>query len=368
MLEFAIATPWDAGFLRDIAALNRTHTHTRISEIFGSHRTSITGGGRPSFRLPDVSAERFEQHVREARESGLRFNYTMNSPSLAGREEEPEWLRRLSGFLEYLAGCGVDKLTVAHPFLLKFVGREFPSFGLTVSLIAGVDSVARAREYERLGVEVINLDPFTINRDFETLRAIRGAVRCKLEVYANIACLDRCPSRHAHYLHSGQASRDSREGGSPDLDQDSFLRRCSRSFLAEPSEFLRSPFIRPEDVHVYRDLGIDIVKLADRTEPAEILARTARAYCEEKYEGNLFELIFRRGKKFRAGVAASHPEARSLEVPIVIDNQALDRIGFIERIGELRGEEREEFYRSAAEKIVEYTDPQAIDQWKRLLQ
>ena len=101
--------------------------------------------------------------------------------------------------------------------------------------------------------------------------------------------------------------------------------------FAEPIEFLRSPFIRPEDVHVYRELGIDIVKLADRSEPAEALARTARAYCEEKYEGNLFELIFRRGRKFRAGIAWSHPEARDLDVPIVIDNQALDRIGFIER-------------------------------------
>jgi len=364
MLEFAIATPWDDAFLGDIAELNRAHSHSRIGEIFGSHRTSITGGGRPAFRLPDVTAERFEQHVRQTKKLDLRFNYTMNSPSFEGREQEPEWRRKLFDFLEYLAGCGVDKLTIAHPLLLKLVKREFPNFGLTVSLIAGVDSVPRAREYEELGVEVINLNPFTINRNFEALRAIRDAVRCKLEVYANIACLADCPSRDAHYMHSGQASR---EGGSPDLDQDSFLRGCSKTFLEEPSEFLRSPFIRPEDVHVYRDLGIDIVKLADRTEPAAILSRTARAYCREKYEGNLFELIFRRGKKFRAGIASSHPEARELDVPIVIDNQALDRIGFIERIVELRGEELEEFYRSAAEKIVEYTDPQAIDQWRRLL-
>jgi collagenase-like PrtC family protease len=288
----------------------------------------------------------------------------MNAPDIGGREHDPEWRRELFRLLEYLAGCGVDKLTIAHPSLMKLVVREFPDFGLNVSLIAGVDSVSRAREYEKLGVEVINVDPFTINRDFEALRAIRDAVQCKLEVYANIACLDRCPSREAHYRHSARASR---EDGDPSLDQDSFLRVCSRTFLANPVEFLRSPFIRPEDVRVYRDLGIELVKLADRTEPAEVLLRTARAYCEERFEGNLFDLIFRRGKKFRAGVASTHPEARDLEVPIVIDNRALDRIGFIERIGELRGEELEEFYRSAAAEIVTYTDPRVIDQWRRIL-
>jgi len=72
--------------------------------------------------------------------------------------------------------------------------------------------------------------------------------------------------------------------------------------------------------------------LADRTEPAETLLQTARIYCEERYGGNLFELIFRRGKKFHAAVASTHPEALRLTVPIEIDNQVLNKLGFGEKI------------------------------------
>ena len=142
---------------------------------------------------------------------------------------------------------------------------------------------------------------------------------------------------------------------------------CSGRLLTEPVELLRSPFIRPEDLHVYDELGMDIIKLADRTESAETLMQTARAYAAERYEGNLFQLIFRRGKKFRAGIAASLPQYRDLAVPVVIDNQALDRMDFIEQIKTLTGDELEAFYHRAVEHAVSFPDPDIIDTWKQIL-
>ena len=89
--------------------------------------------------------------------------------------------------------------------------------------------------------------------------------------------------------------------------EDPFLMRCSQSFLSEPMEFLRSPFIRPEDVSVYRKTGINVIKLSDRTEATGFLLRTARAYAGERYDGNLFDLIFRGGRKIRAGLGFVQP-------------------------------------------------------------
>ena len=240
-LQFSIATSWSDALLHELVSLNRAHRRTCFSEIYGAHRTSITGHGRPAYRLPQVDPDVFERHVRCARQLGLRFNYVMNAPGFGGREQDPGWLREVSNFLQYLAGCGVSGVTIAHPFLLQFVKREFPDFRLNVSLIAGVDTVAAARKFEDLGVDVINLNPFTINRDFDALRGIRRAVRCELELYANIACLDHCPRRVAHYEYSGRASQ---ETGNPEVKQDPFLMRCSYTFLSEPVEFLRSPFIQ----------------------------------------------------------------------------------------------------------------------------
>jgi collagenase-like PrtC family protease len=303
--------------------------------------------------------------VGAARQLGLRFNYVMNAPDFGGRDQEPGWWQEVSRFLEYLSDCGVSGVTITHPTLLQFVKREFPDLRVNASLIAGVDTVGAARKFEDLGVDVINLNPFTINRDFEALRAIRRGVRCGLELYANIPCLDHCPRRVAHYEYSGRASQ---ETGNPEVQQDPFLMRCSYTFLSEPVEFLRSPFIRPEDVSAYREVGIDILKLSDRTESTEFLLATARAYAEGKFDGNLFDLIFRSGRKIRSGLGFAQPGLNAREIPVIIRNPVLDELGFIGRIQKLRGAELMEFYRTAAARAVEFGDPATIVGWRDVLQ
>lgn len=363
--HFSIATSWDDALLERLVALNREHPRACFSEVYGAHRTSITGHGRPAYRLPQVDPEVFERHVRRALELGLRFNYVMNAPDFGGRENDPDWQREVYRWLEYLAGCRVSGVTISHPALMQLVKREFPDFRINVSVIAGVDTAAEARRFEDMGVDVINLNPFTINRDFAALHAIRQAVRCELELYANIPCLDHCPRRDRHYQYSGRASQNS---GGAAVTQDPFLMHCSYAFLSDPVEFLRSPFIRPEDIPAYRDVGIDIIKLSDRTEATAFLLQTARAYAEERYEGNLFDLIFRSGRKIQAGLGWVQPGIPRREIPVVIKNSVLNELGFIGQIKKLRGSELADFYRAAAARAVLYTKPEAIDEWRRVLQ
>jgi collagenase-like PrtC family protease len=364
-LQYAIPTNWSEALLEQLISLNRAHHSMRFAEIYGAHQTSITGHGRPAYRVPRVEPEDFERHVRSVREAGLRFNYVMNAPGFGGQEQDSGWLRNVSGFLKYLAECGVSGVTIAHPFLLQFVKREFPDFRLSVSLIARVDTVEAARKFEDLGVDVINLNPFTINRDFDMLRAIRRAVGCELELYANIPCLDHCRWRVAHYEFSGRASQAT---GLPEPGQDPFLTRCANVYLSEPIEFLRSPFIRPEDVAAYCEVGIDLFKLSDRTDSIEYLSNTARAYAEGKYDGNLFNLIFREGKKIWAGLGIERPQLPAREIAMVIRNSTLDELGFIEQIKKLRGSELAEFYRTATARAVTFADPKAIADWRKGLQ
>jgi collagenase-like PrtC family protease len=417
-LQFSIATCWDDALLDGLVALQREHPRARFVEVYGAHRTNITGHGRPAYRLPEVSAEVFERHVRRARELGLRFNYVMNAPDFGGRETSVAWLGEVSRWLKYLAECGVTGVTISHPDLLQFVKREFPDFRLNVSVITGVDTVAEARRFEDIGADVINLNPFTINRDFDSLRAIRQAVDCELELYANIPCLDRCPRRDAHYRYSGRASqaaggqgeginsdgrgdfpspagageggaiapgegcrestnsygqgevRVRREGLAPGaaVTEDPFLMHCSHTFLSNPVEFLRSPFIRPEDVPAYRQIGMDFIKLSDRTEGTAFLLQTAKAYAAGHYDGNLFDLIFRSGRKIRAGLGWVQPGAPAQPIPVIIRNSVLTELKFIEQIKKLRGAKRAEFYTRAAARAVSVTNPQAVEEWLSVLQ
>jgi len=363
--QYSVATSWSEGLLDGLVSLNQLHPTACFSEIYGAHRTSVTGHGRPAYRLPQVEPDIFESHVRRALKLGLRFNYVMNAPNFGGREKDAAWLKEVSSLLESLARCGVSGVTISHPALLQFVKREFPSFRINVSVIAGVDTVDAARKFEDMAVTVINLNPFTINRDFDALHAIRQAVRCELELYANIPCLDHCPRRDAHYQYSGRASQTK---DTAKVNQDPFLMSCSHTFLSEPMEFLRSPFIRPEDVSAYREVGIDVIKLSDRTEATEFLLKTARAYAEGRFDGNLFNLIFRDGRKIRAGLGFVQPGIPVQEIPVIIKNAVLDELGFIQQIKKLRGEELVNFYRSAAARAVVYTNPAAIDEWRDVLQ
>lgn len=113
---------------------------------------------------------------------------------------------------------------------------------------------------------------------------------------------------------------------------------------------------------------MDIIKLSDRTESTEFLLGTARAYVEEKYDGNLFDLIFRGGRKIRSGLGLAQPGLTAREIPVVIKNQVLDELGFIDQIKRLRGADLMEFYQTAAARAVEFTGSKAIDEWRGMLQ
>ena len=132
-MQYSIATSWSEALLDGLVSLNRLHPQACFSEIYGAHRTSVTGHGRPAYRLAQVEPEVFERHVSRALRLGLRFNYVMNAPHFGGRENDAAWLKEVSSLLENLTRCGVRGVTISHPALLQFVKREFPNFRINES-------------------------------------------------------------------------------------------------------------------------------------------------------------------------------------------------------------------------------------------
>ena len=134
---------------------------------------------------------------------------------------------------------------------------------------------------------------------------------------------------------------------------------CSSAKLADPSHYLRSEFIRPEDVGCYREMGFHSFKILERGAPTAVLAQRVKAYAEESFSGHLLDLLQPYGYKkaadghgtlgnfwrfaryfFRPGVIRQSglmrlkrlAEKRGLVAgmewdPVYIDNKALD--GFL---------------------------------------
>jgi hypothetical protein len=72
---------------------------------------------------------------------------------------------------------------------------------------------------------------------------------------------------------------------------DYYLFSCAYKLLSNPVEILKSAFIRPEDIHLYEEAGVDNIKLVERSMTTDALALIVKAYTQRSYDGNMMDLI-----------------------------------------------------------------------------
>ncbi|MBJ6800971.1 U32 family peptidase [Geomonas propionica] len=281
-MKFSVATNFEADLLPALEGYP-------VAELFGKLPSDSIGGGRASFMLAPLSKARFRAHVQDAARRGIGFNYLLNPACMDNREFVRKGQAELERLLCFVEECGVTSVTVSLPLLLPIIKKRHPRLKVRVGVYARVDCVAKAKFWEELGADCITLESIAINRDFTMLRSIRQAVGLELQLIANSNCLIFCPLSGQHMVNLSHASQ--RGHASRGFMIDYCALRCSALKLAEPSHYLRSEFIRPEDLKAYTDLGFDSFKILERGAPTAVLARRVRAYAEGRFDGNLLDLI-----------------------------------------------------------------------------
>ena len=260
-----------------------------VQELYGKLRQDSVGGGRSPYQLAPVSRRQLAEHVAHAHRCGVKFNYLLNASCMGNREITRKGQREIERLLQWLTEIEVDAVTVATPYMLKLIKRRFPHFSVRISLFTGVDRVRKAQIWEELGADCIVLDSILVNRELKTLEQIRKHVDCDLELLLNNNCLMGCalsPSHMDAIAHSSQAW-DANGGFFIDW---CFL-KCTEMRLRDPVNYIRSGWIRPEDMHLYEDLGFDLFKVTERDVPTEVLLNRVDAYHRRHYDGNLLDLI-----------------------------------------------------------------------------
>lgn len=324
-----------------------------VKELFGKLPSDEIGGGRASFMLAPLGKKEFVRHVGEARSRGIGFNYLINPACMDNAEFTRRGLGRLERLLGFVEEAGADSVTISLPSLLPLIKKRHPWLKVRVGVFARVDSVAKAKFWEEQGADCITLESISVNRDFDTLSAIRGAVGLELQLIANSNCLMFCPLSGQHMVNLSHASQKGHKSRGFMIDYCAL--KCSYEKLADPANYLRSEFIRPEDAHLYREMGFDSLKILERGAPTAVMAKRVKAYSEGSFDGNLLELIQPYGYREKSGgglfnfirylarplsaraaglmrlrkLAAKRGMLSPLEgEPVYIDNRALD--GFIE--------------------------------------
>ena len=280
-MKLRVGANWDIAFLDAVKG-------TSVDALFGKLPFDIVGGARPGFVLPQINRKSVEQYIKACHERGLEFSYLLNAPCLGNLQYSRKGYGQLIDLLEWIDESGANSVTLGLPYLIDLVRKRFPRLMVKVSTTARVNTVRKALQYEDMGVEEIIIDEH-INREFKTLEVIRKAVKCNLELIVNNICLWQCPYNYEHVNHDGHASREGEEDDYCYLQYPGYL--CLYRKLTDPVELLKSPWIRPEDIPHYENLGYDHFKITERFKRTPLLLEHVKAYENRRYEGNLLDLF-----------------------------------------------------------------------------
>jgi len=322
-VNFSVATNFDDRLIDGLAGYP-------VAELFGKLSRDHVGGGRASFMLPDTRKRDFIRHVDKARKAGIGFNYLINPACMDNAEHTRRGLGRLEKVVGFARDAGVTAVTVSLPSILPFIKGRFPDLRVRVGVYARVDSVPKVKFWEGLGADCITLESLSLNRDFRALRAIRESVGIELQLIANANCMLFCPLSGQHMVNLSHASQKGHASGGFMVDW--CVLRCSYEKLRVPANYLRSEFIRPEDLGAYEDMGYSSFKILERGAPTDVLVNRVKAYTERKYSGNLLDLIQPFGYKGRS----EKPPAfwRYMLKPFRADTRRLLRL---KKLAHLRG-------------------------------
>jgi collagenase-like PrtC family protease len=326
MRTFTVPTPFTVEFITQLAELNSEFADSggQVLELYGSFQTGPFNSARPAKYLPAISREQFQRHVHQAREHGIAFNYLLNAPSYSNHEYTHEGRRELSELLTLLVESGVASVTVAVPYLVDIISSTFPQLEVVVSTIGYVGGVAGIDQYAEAGAKRIVLD-MEVNRDFQFLRTACLESPVPLEVIVNPVCLSQCHFKYNHNCVAALGSQSLLRGGVGTPYNQYYLNWCYLRKLSRESEFLKSPWIRPEDQHLWEEAGINYFKIAGRGLPGAEILRLCRAYLVQSFSGNLLDLL---GWPHWLAFRDNGDGTRLPPLEVFLDNAALE--GFLD--------------------------------------
>jgi collagenase-like PrtC family protease len=266
------------------------NSNEEIYEVYMAGSPDYSGTVR-RFLESSPSIQDIADQTEYVHDHGLRMNVLFNNSCSGGQHLTREGSSIYHWYLDKLNDMGIDAVTVADPYLVETISREF-DMEVIVSCIAFIDSPEKAGFYEALGADTLTLDT-NINRHFDIIESIRDATSIKLKIMVNEGCLYRCPFRYAHF---NLASHRFSPGAKPNILGDYYHDRCISMRIRDPDLIIKSGWIRPEDMSEYEKIGIDLFKIAGRLRSVNWIINCMEAYSRRSYDGNLMDILDATGR------------------------------------------------------------------------
>ncbi len=216
---------------------------------------------------------------------------------------DTQFLTRLLDMLQFLHGkCPIKGIVISDFYLVNALANTGHDMVPLLEAVPGINCMMDSCQKIFSHMEMIENTGFKIpeklildrslNRDPETLDTMVGSIKAiypnmKIELLANEGCLHHCPFKPAHDAQIALSNTGVVKENTHAINQ---AAGCHGYFHQHPEKFLKSPFIRPEDVLHYKGVA-DTLKICGRTLGTRFLTRCIAAYCQKNYDGNLMDLM-----------------------------------------------------------------------------
>ena len=308
-LEFEIPYNNDRETLEEALELNGLNGNC-IREVYMNAPQQYSGSGRV---MPEASVKQVIEIVDLIHRKGVRVNMLFNSTCEGADWYTPETINFKMDFLKIMhEQHGVEGVTVANPIYVKEIRQRFPQIEICSSVLADIDSVQKAMIHKDLGADVLIPD-ININRNLNLLKEIREATGARLKLMVNEGCLHHCPWRKFQFNHISHQPKDVL------LNGDYIFNGCQKVITNDPSQILKSGWVRPEDTSKYENIT-NHFKIVGRDKPRSHVLRSVRAYMEESWDGDLLDIMCASLNTF------------TMTNGVYLDNKKIDSVGFFDKV------------------------------------
>lgn len=260
-----------------------------IREVYGSLNPSPWGTGREQYILPKCDLYELRTYVAACLNRNIEFNYCINLNCTGNIEFCRIGQKSLADFARMLVEVGVSRVTVTLPSIIETLQHTSPGLKVTVSVIASIDSINKLKYFTVFpNVDRIIVCEY-LNRRIGALDLlVRNCPRgISLGTIINSLCLIDCPARSFHYSFGSHAINKTEHY----FIHEYYGAKCALRKIDNPSEFLKMPWIRPEDLSLYWDLGISYFKLSGREMRGADWISVVDIYNQGSFYGNAIDLF-----------------------------------------------------------------------------
>lgn len=285
---FCVPADFNTKNLKSFSELNLKYKNAKIEEVYGSLPQSIYGSGRSSASIFDVDFKVLKKYVAACKKNGIEFNYTFNANTLSNREFNKKSRREILSFIKKLYSLGIRRFTVTMPSLISLIQNNFKDAEIVLSVINGITTPYQLKELSEAGKIIRAYVAEDMNRKPSALKKVVAKSKVPIATILNTFCLFECAYRAHHY--NFMAFRDKTDN----IDMVEYYgARCAEKKVKNANEIIKIPWIRPNDIKNYLDMGVCWFKIAGRemVKAGPDFPRAIEVYMAGEYKGDLIDLF-----------------------------------------------------------------------------